>query len=79
MKLDIMHLALEGLENAQSAEMCDKMISRIIQSYGKPFAVSVMSNYVKRRLMASGHEVSPKEIANYVEKVSEGISDANAH
>jgi len=79
MKLDIMHLALEDLENVQSAEMCDKMISRIIQSYGKPFAVSVMSHYVKRRLMASGHEVSPKEIANYVEKVSGGISDANAH
>ena len=65
------------LENAPNAEIYEERLGGIIKHYGIRFATSVMNRYVKNRLMASGHQINPQEVTNYVEKIAEGLSDAH--
>ena len=63
------------LEGIATADEFEQQLGGIIKRYGVDFTVSVMSRHVKKRLMESGHQISPLEITEYVKKVSEGLND----
>ena len=65
------------LENIANAEDFERQLGGIIKRYGVDFTASVMNRHVKKRLMASGHQISPQEVTDYVQKVSEGLSDVH--
>ena len=65
------------LEGIATAEEFEQQLGGIIKRYGVDFTASVMNRHVQKRLMASGHQISPKEVTDYVKKVSEGLNNVH--
>ena len=65
------------LEGIATAEEFEQQLGGVIKRYGVDFTASVMNRHVKKCLMASGHQISPQEVTDYVKKVSEGLNDVH--
>ena len=65
------------LEGIATAEEFEQQLGGVIERYGVDFTASVMNRHVQKCLMASGHQISPQEVTDYVKKVSEGLNDVH--
>ena len=65
------------LEGIATAEEFEQQLGGIIKRYGVDFTASVMNRHFQKRLMPSGNQISPKELTDYVKKVSEGVNNVH--